>query len=105
MFPVFAGEVEHMVTVLGLLGGALLGTRYRVFCLVPVIVIGITAIAAHGCVNEVPFGSTALSMVTFAVGLQIGYLLGVAARLTLAGGSGAGIIEQRRLRDQPARTF
>jgi hypothetical protein len=105
MFPVFAGEVERMVTVLGLLGGVLLGTRYRVFCLVPVILIGIAAIAAHDCVNEVSFGSTALSMVMLSVGLQIGYLFGVAARLALLSASGSGIIEQRRLRDQPARTF
>jgi hypothetical protein len=105
MILTIAREVECMVTVVGLLGGALLGTRYRVFCLVPVIVIGIAAITTLDRMNEVPFGSTALTAVTLAVGLQIGYLVGVAARLALAAAPGARLIEQGRLGNQPARTF
>jgi hypothetical protein len=94
-----------MVTVLAILGGALLGTRYRVFCLVPVIVIGIAAITAFDRMNEVPLSSTALTAVVVAVGLQIGYLVGVVARLALAGASTASIIGPKRLRGQPARIF
>ena len=90
-----------MITVIGILTGAVLGTRYKVLCLVPITLIATAAVAALDQLNEVPPGSTALSALALAVGLQIGYLLGVNVRSALpAGGSVNG---PERLRDQPVR--
>jgi hypothetical protein len=93
-----------MMMVLGVVGGAVLGTRYKVFCLVPIIVIGVVVIAACDRLNDVPLSSTALTAVALAVGLQVGYLGGVAARFARVAHT-ASIIEPKRLHDQPARTF
>jgi hypothetical protein len=91
-----------MVTLLlGLLGGLVLGLRYRVFCLVPVIPSGIAAITALDRMNGVPLGSTALTAIVFTVTLQIAYFAGVAARSALAA---ARIAEQEPRRDQSAAT-
>src|SRR6266700_5291520 len=97
--------VEYMVTLLlGILGGLVLGMRYRVFCLVPAILSGIAAITVLDRMNSVPLGLTALTAIVLTVTLQIGYLAGVAARSALAAAPAACIAEQEPLRDQSAAT-
>ena len=91
-----------MITIIGILTGAVLGTRYKVFCLVPVILAGIVALAARDQFNDVPFSSTALTALALALGLQVGYLVGVAVRSVLLGASG--LSEPGRLRDGQARS-
>ena len=91
--------------ILSILGGAALGARYKVFCLIPVIVIGIAVIATLDRLDAVPLSSTVLTAVALAVGLQIGYLGGVAARLAYSETSRGNIIGSGRHGDQPARTF
>jgi hypothetical protein len=86
-----------MITVIGILTGAVLGTRYKVLCLVPITLIATAAVAALDQLNEAPPGSTGLSALALAVGLQIGYLLGVNVRSVRL----AALAE--RLRDQPVR--
>jgi len=93
-----------MTLLLGILGGLVLGGRYRAFCLMPVIVSGIAAITVLDRMNSVPLGSTALTATVFTVTLQIGYLVSVAARSALAAVPAARIAEQEPLRDQPAAT-
>ena len=72
-----------MMTIIGILTGAALGTRYRVLSLVPVTVAGSVVLVALDHVNEVPLGSTVLTALTLTVGLQVGYLVGVAVRSAL----------------------
>jgi hypothetical protein len=74
---------DVMVTLIGVLAGALLGTRYKVLCLAPVILGGIAALAVIDRFNDVPASSTALTALTLGLALQIGYLVGVSARLVL----------------------
>jgi hypothetical protein len=72
-----------MTTLLGLLCGALLGTRYKVFCLPPAILAGMLAVAVLDRVHHAPLGSTALSALAIGVALQIGYLAGAMIRTIL----------------------
>jgi len=72
-----------MITIFSLLVGAVLGTRYKVFCLPPAILAAALAIAALDRVHHVSLGSTALTVLAVGVGLQIGYLLGAIIRALL----------------------
>lgn len=72
-----------MVAVIGILTGALLGTRYKVLCLVPVILVATAALVALDRFNGVPYGSTALTALVLILTLQIGYFVGVTARSLL----------------------
>jgi hypothetical protein len=72
-----------MIAVLGILGGAILGTRYKVLCLVPITATGVAIIAALDLINEVSVRSTLQTALAFAVGLQIGYLVSVTVRSVL----------------------
>ena len=72
-----------MVTFIGVLAGALLGTRYKVLCLVPAILVGTMAVAMIDRLNDVPASSTALTALALGFALQIGYLLGFTARSVL----------------------
>jgi membrane protein DedA with SNARE-associated domain len=92
-----------MITVIGILTGAVLGTRYKVLCLVPITLAGAAALAALDQLNQVPLSSTALTALALAVGLQIGYLVGVTVRSRLLAALASSVSEPERLRDQPAR--
>ena len=72
-----------MVTFIGVLTGALFGTRYKVLCLVPIILVGTAILAVIDQFNDVTASSTALTALAFALALQIGYLLGFTARSVL----------------------
>jgi len=65
-----------MTSILSLLCGAVLGTRYRVFCLPPVIMLAAIAIAAFDQIYGGSARSTAFTVVAVGVELQIGYLVG-----------------------------
>jgi hypothetical protein len=94
-----------MITSIGILTGALLATRYRVLCLVPVTLVGTAVIAALDHVNEVPLGSTALNALALVVGLQIGYLARAALRSVLPMMLAGGVSAPQRRRDLQARIF
>jgi hypothetical protein len=72
-----------MTTIFSLLVGAVLGTRYKVFCLPPVILAAALVIAALDRVHHVSLGSTALTILAVGVALQVGYLLGAIIRALL----------------------
>ena len=72
-----------MVLFVGVLTGALLGTRYKVLCLVPIILGGIAALVVINRFNDVPAGSTALTALALGLAVQIGYILGLGARSML----------------------
>jgi hypothetical protein len=94
--------VEFMITVLGILGGAVLGTRYKVLCLVPTIATGIAAIAASDLISDVPASSTVQTALALAFGLQIGYLVGVTVRAVFVAALAR---RPGPLHEQPARIF
>ncbi|MGP9814514.1 hypothetical protein ACTZWT_23630 [Rhodopseudomonas sp. NSM] len=84
-----------MVALLGILFGAVLGTRYKVFILIPTAMLGLAAIAVHGIVAQGSLGVTLQTMLGLILGLQIGYVFGLAVRATTAAA---------RLRVAPAET-
>jgi hypothetical protein len=92
-----------MITVISILIGAVLGTRYKVFCLVPITLAGIVALATLDQLNEAPLSSTALSALALVVGLQIGYFVGITVRSVLLAAHAGSVSKPGRLRDQPAR--
>lgn len=92
-----------MITVIGILTGAVLGTRYKVLCLIPITLVAAGGLAVLGRVNGMSAGSIALSALALAVGLQIGYLAGATIRSVLRVALASSVNEPARLRDQPAR--
>lgn len=74
---------DIMITFIGVLVGALLGTRYRVPCLVPIIPAGIAILAVSDRFNDVPASSTVLTALALGLALQIGYLIGLTTRSML----------------------
>ncbi|RED35194.1 hypothetical protein BJ123_10938 [Rhodopseudomonas thermotolerans] len=74
-----------MSAILGFLIGAVLGTRYRVFSLVPVAIGCIGAVGIHAAAARVQLGAALLAMLGITVALQIGYLFGLAVRVTMVG--------------------
>lgn len=94
-----------MITVLGILGGAVLGTRYKVLCLVPATALGIAAVTALDLIHEVPVSSTLQTALVLTVGLQIGYLIGVTVRLMLLAAPARGVARLAARHEQPARIF
>ena len=60
-----------------LLGGLVLGLRFRVLILVPVIIAGIVVIASAGIGLRAAVWPIVTAMVAHAVGLQAGYLVGI----------------------------
>jgi hypothetical protein len=92
-----------MTTIFSLLFGAVLGTRYKVFCLPPVILVAVLAAAALDRIHQVSLGSTALTALAIGVGLQIGYLLGAMIRALLLTSSTAPVSAAACLHDHSAR--
>ncbi|PZA13609.1 hypothetical protein DNX69_04450 [Rhodopseudomonas palustris] len=72
-----------MSAILGFLIGAVLGTRYRVFSLVPVAIGCTGAVGIHAAATQVQFGAALLAMLGITVALQIGYLFGLTVRITM----------------------
>ena len=72
-----------MVTLIGVLTGALLGTRYKVLCVVPVVLVGIAIVTVLDRFNDIPASSTALTALALGLALQIGYIAGFGARSVL----------------------
>jgi len=94
-----------MVTVVGILGGALLGARYRVFCLMPVMILGIAGVVTLDRINGESLGSTALTAIVLTVTLQIGYLAGVTVRSALVAAPDTSKIKAKQRGDRFATTF
>lgn len=92
-----------MVAVISILIGALLGTRCRVLCLVPATLAGTATLAALDQLNGAPLASTALTVLALAVGLQIGYVVGVIVRSVALAALATVASKPGRLRGLPSR--
>lgn len=92
-----------MTTVISLLCGTLLGTRYTVLCLLPAMLIAGVAVTGFDRLYHVPLGSTAVSVVVLSVALQFGYLIGAVLRFALHAPPTAAIGTPDHLQSRTAR--
>ena len=75
-----------LLAAIGLLVGAVLGLRYRVWALLPAICIVAGAVVLTGASHSSSLMSEAFSVVVAATSLQFGYVGGVSVRWLLAAG-------------------
>jgi hypothetical protein len=94
-----------MITVLGILIGAVLGTRYKALCLVPTTLAGIAAVVALDQFNGAPLGAAALTALALAVGLQIGYFISALISSLLMDPLAGDISAPKPPRDLPRADF
>jgi len=73
-----------MVGLLGMLAGAVLGMRFRVFILFPAMALACAVIAALGLFGNDGVWTAALAMTVAAAALQMGYFAGMITRTILA---------------------
>jgi hypothetical protein len=67
------------LAITALLTGILLGLRFKVLVLVPIMALAIGAVLAGGIAHHEEAGSVALAMLIAAASLQVGYLGGLSA--------------------------
>lgn len=72
-----------MILILSILVGAVLGTRFKVLCLVPTAVASGAAISTFNFVTGMPVNLILQTVLALGIGLQIGYLAGIAVRSVL----------------------
>ncbi len=65
-----------LLAVFGVTVGAILGTRFRVFVLVPVIFFAVVTIIAAGFVNGFGFGASLVALLVVLASVELGYLVG-----------------------------
>jgi hypothetical protein len=73
-----------LLALSGMLIGALLGMRFTVLALVPIIACAFVIAGAGWLAGTGTFGSTALEFISFVACLQLGYLGSAAFRLAFA---------------------
>jgi len=88
--------------ILSILVGAVLGTRYKVLCLVPTTLIGLTALAGVSLYAQADLGWTMLTALGLVVWLQIGYLFGITVRMAIVAAR-VRVAAPKSLREQQAR--
>jgi hypothetical protein len=64
----------EILTIIGAVVGAVLGLRYKLFILAPVLVLGWVVVAVDGVAGGHGVWWTVGAMVTVSVSLQVGYL-------------------------------
>jgi len=74
------------LTILSLLLGAILGLRFKVFILVPVIFSGLVVSTIAGFARGADLWPMVLTMMVASAALQLGYLGGTAALFFIASG-------------------
>ena len=84
------------IAMIALLIGALLGLRFRVFILVPAIVIGSATILSVGIARSDSIWPTLLATALAITALQVGYLSGAVVHFSIA---------KARSREDSARTI
>jgi hypothetical protein len=72
--------VVFLILIGILVGALLLGLRFTVFVLVPVICIALATTAVGGVVRGDDLWQLAISMIMIATAVQVGYILGVIIR-------------------------
>lgn len=93
------------LAIIGVLGGVVLGLRFKVFVLAPAIALAMIFVVAAGVAHGDAWGSIVLAMVILGTAVQFGYLTGIAIHAA-AGPIFASVIGSRntQLNSQSGRT-
>ena len=70
--------------ILGILFGAVLGMRFKVFALFPAIAVGIALTAIATSMKGVGLWSALIAVALISIGLQVGFLVGAMIRCLMA---------------------
>lgn len=89
-----------MIAIFSSLVGAVLGIRFRVYVLIPAMMLGFVIVAVIGGLKGAAISWYPISAAVCAVSLQLGYLGGIVTRYCLAL---ARVRSQRALRSTVAR--
>jgi hypothetical protein len=77
------GVTMLILMAIGILVGAVLGLRFKVLVLVPVICVALAIVLVDGIARGDGLWWLALAMVVIATSLQLGYILGIVVRFVL----------------------
>jgi uncharacterized membrane protein len=80
-FRAKVGRIMLTVGLLGVLAGVVFGTHFRVFILVPAMILACAVIAAFGAGGHDTFWWAAVVMLVAVAALQTGYLVGITRAL------------------------
>jgi hypothetical protein len=72
-----------ILMMIGILVGAVLGLRFKVLVLVPVICGALAIVVVDGIARETGLWQLLLAMIVIAISLQLGYVLGIVARFIM----------------------
>jgi len=72
-----------MLMMIGILVGTVLGLRFKVLILVPVVCGALPIVVVSGIARGEGLWRLALSMIVIAMSLQLGYVLGIVARFVM----------------------
>jgi hypothetical protein len=72
-----------ILILIGVLVGAVLGVRFTVFVLVPVIFVALAIVAVGGVVRGDDLWQLAISMIVIATSVQVGYILGIVTQFVM----------------------
>jgi hypothetical protein len=89
--------------LIGLLAGMVLGQRFKVLALVPAIVVSLPMAIGVGVARYGELGPTLLLAALAIAGLQVGYLLGIGIRYSLAAARISGLRTASLHPSQPTR--
>jgi hypothetical protein len=89
--------------LISLLTGMVLGQRFKVLAVVPAIAASLLAAIGFGIVHSEGLGRTVLLAALTVASLQIGYLVGVAIRYSLAAAGTSGLRSAASQVSQPTR--
>jgi hypothetical protein len=89
-----------MIALCSSLIGAVLGTRFRIHVLFPVVLLGFVIVATVAALKGSPISSMIAASIVSAIALQIGYLGGLFTRFCLVA---ARLTSHRPLRSTTAR--
>jgi hypothetical protein len=72
-----------ILILIGVLVGAVLGLRFKVFVLAPVICIALVIVAVDGVARGDELWRLAVSMIVIATAVQLGYILGIVIQFVM----------------------
>jgi len=72
-----------ILTLMGALAGAVLGLRFKVLVLVPVICVALAIVLVNGIARSDGVWWLAFTMIMIATALQLGYVLGIVVRVVI----------------------
>jgi hypothetical protein len=96
-------EVVVAMTIFIILFGVMMGTQYRVACMIPTTLVAILGSAAIDRINHLSLISIVATALAVAAALQIGYLIGASLRLVLRAAQASSATEAGNVRGWPGR--